>query len=106
MLNLLQAGLSSQPSMSTQPSNTHMIGEETPAAFVHPAEEVTAIQQPDGAAVAEARPHHRSSPLSDSLPMEDEVSLFFVRSIISHHDWLGSVLCMQEPPRRLWLSCA
>ena len=82
-----------------------MIGEETPAAFVHPAEEATAIQQPDGAAIAEARPHHRSSPTSDSLPMEDEVPPRLLVSI-SHHHWLGTAFACKKPlgPQLLYVA--
>ena len=56
-------------------SRQQVVGEETPAAYVHPAQETTATEQAPGSALERpSSQHHRSSSsLSDVLPMQDEV---------------------------------
>ena len=42
-----------QASADSQGSSRQMVGEETPAAYVHPAQEATAIEQADGSCSGE-----------------------------------------------------
>ena len=50
-----------------------MTGEETPAAYVHPAQETTAIEQAGGIALDRPSSQHQRSSSSEALPMRDEV---------------------------------
>ena len=51
-----------------------MVGEETPAAYVHPAQEATAIEQADGTVLARPSMQHVRSSSSEALPAGHEVT--------------------------------
>ena len=64
--------LCKQASAESQLGSRQMVGEETPAAYVHPAQEATAIGQADGIASGQpASQGQRSS--SEALQLGDEV---------------------------------
>ena len=50
-----------------------MVGEETPAAYVHPAQEATAMEQADGTALAEPAFRHQRSSSSEARPVNEDV---------------------------------
>ena len=62
-----------QASVGSQISSKHMMAEETPAAYVHPAQEATAIELADGSALAGPASQHQRSSSAASLPVLNEV---------------------------------
>lgn len=60
-----------QASAESQLSSRQMVGEETPAAYVHPAQEATAIAQADGTVLGQLESQGQGSS-SEALPMRDE----------------------------------
>ncbi len=63
-----------QASADSQGSSRQMVGEETPAAYVHPAQEATAIEQADGSALARPSMQHVRTLSSEALPAAHEVT--------------------------------